>query len=199
MSIISKYNRFSYVYDFMELPIELIWYGKWRKELFSGLSGRVLEVGVGTGKNTKYYPINCEVIGVDISDMMLMHAKKRSSGIENSSLMLMDAEHLAFKDDSFDYVVTTFVLCSIPEPVTALVEMKRVCKSEGVVINLEHMKSKYRLIVFFENIFNPITTAFTGVNINRETVGNVTKAGLKVFEEKNIALLDVFRLIMSKP
>lgn len=113
--------------------------------------------------------------------------------------MLMDAEHLAFKDDSFDYVVTTFVLCSIPEPVTALVEMKRVCKSEGVVINLEHMKSKYRLIVFFENIFNPITTAFTGVNINRETVGNVTKAGLKVFEEKNIALLDVFRLIMSKP
>lgn len=199
MSIISKYNRFSYVYDFMELPIELIWYSKWRKELFSGLSGRVLEVGVGTGKNTKYYPINCEVIGVDISDMMLMHAKKRSSGIENSSLMLMDAEHLAFKDDSFDYVVTTFVLCSIPEPVTALVEMKRVCKSEGVVINLEHMKSKYRLIVFFENIFNPITTAFTGVNINRETVGNVTKAGLKVFEEKNIALLDVFRLIMSKP
>ena len=199
MSIISKYNRFSYFYDLMELPIELIWYSKWRKELFSGLSGRVLEVGVGTGKNTKYYPINCEVIGVDISDMMLMHAKKRSSGIENSSLMLMDAEHLAFKDDSFDYVVTTFVLCSIPEPVTALVEMKRVCKSEGVVINLEHMKSKYRLIVFFENIFNPITTAFTGVNINRETVGNVTKAGLKVFEEKNIALLDVFRLIMSKP
>lgn len=80
MSIISKYNRFSYFYDLMELPIELIWYSKWRKELFSGLSGRVLEVGVGTGKNTKYYPINCEVIGVDISDMMLMHAKKDHRG-----------------------------------------------------------------------------------------------------------------------
>ncbi|WP_406662094.1 class I SAM-dependent methyltransferase [Methanolobus sp. ZRKC3] len=199
MSIISKYNRFSYVYDLMELPIELIWYSKWRKELFSNLSGRVLEVGVGTGKNIKYYPKNCEVVGMDISDRMLKHAKKRAVGKENVSLFLMDAEHLAFKNDSFDHVVTTFVLCSIPEPVTALEEMERVCKPEGMVINLEHMKSENRLIAFFEDLFNPITTALTGVNINRETVKNVKKAGLKVIEEKNIAMLDVFRRIRSKP
>ena len=61
------------------------------------------------------------------------------------------------------------------------------------------MKSKHRIIAFFENLFNPITTALTGVNINRETVMNVKRAGLKVAEEKNIALLDVFRRIRSKP
>ncbi len=199
MSIISKYNRFSYVYDMMELPIEIIWYRKWRKELFSGLSGRILEVGVGTGKNIKYYPKDCDVVGVDISDRMLARAKKQSTGATNSSLMLMDAENLAFKNNSFDHVITTFVLCSIPLPVPALEEMNRVCKLEGTVINLEHMRSKNRIIAFFEDLFNPFTTALTGVNINRETVKNIKKSGLRVIEEKNIAMLDVFRRTISKP
>lgn len=111
----------------------------------------------------------------------------------------MDAENLGFKDNCFDFVVTTFVLCSIPEPIGALEKMKRVCKPEGTVINLEHMKSEKRLIAFFEDLFNPVTTAITGVNINRETVKNIRNAGLNVIDVKNIALWDVFRLIKSKP
>ncbi len=199
MSIISKYNRFSYLYDLMEIPIEFFWYSKWRKEIFGNISGRVLEVGVGTGKNIRYYPKDCDVVGMDISSGMLKHAKKRSTGKKNHSLFLMDAEHLGFKDNCFDFVVTTFVLCSIPEPIGALEEMKRVCKPEGTVINLEHMKSEKRLIAFFEDIFNPLTTAITGVNINRETVKNIKKAGLNVIDVKNMAIWDVFRLVRSKP
>ncbi|WP_342305471.1 class I SAM-dependent methyltransferase [Methanolobus sp. ZRKC5] len=199
MSIISKYNRFSYLYDLMEIPIEFFWYSKWRKELFANMSGRVLEVGVGTGKNIRYYPKDCEVVGIDISDGMLAHAKKRSAGKKNAVLFLMDAEHMGFKDNCFDFVVTTFVLCSIPEPIGALEGMKRVCKPEGTVINLEHMKSEKRLIAFFEDLFNPVTTAITGVNINRETVKNIKKAGLNVTDVTNIALWDVFRMIKSKP
>ncbi|WP_292466196.1 methyltransferase domain-containing protein [Methanolobus sp.] len=199
MSIISKYNRFSYVYDLMEIPIEFLWYRKWRKKMFSGLSGRVLEVGIGTGKNIRYYPKSCEVVGMDISNKMLSYAKKRSRKNKKVSLFQMDAENLGFKDGRFDYVVTTFVLCSIPRPVIALEEMKRVCKPEGIVINLEHMKSEIGIIAFMENLFNPITTALTGVNINRETVENVKKAGLNIIDVKNVALWDVFRMIRSKP
>lgn len=88
MSIISKYNRFSYLYDLMEIPIEFIWYSKWRKEVFGNISGRVLEIGVGTGKNIRYYPKDCDVVGMDISDRMLAHAKKRSAGKKNASLCL---------------------------------------------------------------------------------------------------------------
>jgi phosphatidylethanolamine N-methyltransferase (EC 2.1.1.17)/phosphatidyl-N-methylethanolamine N-methyltransferase (EC 2.1.1.71) len=199
MSIISKYNRVSYIFDIMEIPMEHMWFSKWRKDILSDLSGRVLDVGIGTGKNVPYYPYECKVVGIDISDKMLSHAKKKASERNNVSLFQMDAERLGFKDDTFDYVVTTFVLCSIPNPVFALEEMKRVCKPDGIIINLEHMKSEKRIIAFIEDLFNPITAALTGVNINRETVGNVKKACLNVINVKNMALWDVFRLIRSKP
>jgi demethylmenaquinone methyltransferase/2-methoxy-6-polyprenyl-1,4-benzoquinol methylase len=156
-------------------------------------------MGIGTGKNIRYYPKSCEVVGMDISNKMLSYAKKRSRKNKKVSLFQMDAENLGFKDGRFDYVVTTFVLCSIPRPVIALEEMKRVCKPEGIVINLEHMKSEIGIIAFMENLFNPITTALTGVNINRETVENVKKAGLNIIDVKNVALWDVFRMIRSKP
>jgi demethylmenaquinone methyltransferase/2-methoxy-6-polyprenyl-1,4-benzoquinol methylase len=199
MSIISKYNRVSYVFDIMEIPMEYIWFSKWRKDILPGLSGRVLDVGIGTGKNIPYYSDECEIVGVDISDMMLSHAKEKATHKDNISLFQMDAEKLGFEDDSFDYVITTFVLCSIPDPVSALKEIKRVCKPDGMVINLEHMKSDNRTIAFIEDLLNPLTVAMTGVNINRETVENVKKAGLNVVDVKNMALKDVFRLIKSRP
>lgn len=199
MSVISKYDRFSHVYDLMETPIELMRYANWRREVFSGLQGRVLEVGVGTGKNIPYYPDDCEMVGIDISSKMLARAKKRSAEKENVSLFLMDAEHLGFADECFDHVITTFVLCSIPDPLAALREMKRVCKPEGTVITLEHMKSGDKVIASVEDLLNPITRGLTGVNINRETVENIKKAGLTVIEERNLAMKDVFRLVISKP
>ena len=152
-----------------------------------------------SGKNVPYYPNECEIVGIDISDKMLSNAKKKTSERNNASLFQMDAERLGFKDDTFGYVVTTFVLCSIPNPVLALEEMKRVCKPDGSIINLEHMKSEKGIIAFIEDLFNPITAALTGVNINRETVENIKKAGLNVITVKNMGLWDVFRLIRSKP
>ena len=199
MSIISKYNRISPIYDIMEIPMETMMFSNWRKDILSRLSGRVLEVGIGTGKNIPYYPDDCEVVGIDISDKMLSHAKEKARSSNNISLFRMDAENLGFKDESFDYVITTFVLCSIPQPVPALEEMKRVCKPDGMVINLEHMKSDNKFIASVEDLLNPITKATTGVNINRETVENVKKAGLDVTEVKNMAFKDVFRLIRSRP
>ena len=119
--------------------------------------------------------------------------------MDNISLMVMDAENLTFDDDSFDYVITTFVLCSIPNPVAALREMRRVCKPDGLVINLEHMRSSNWILTLLENVLNPISVFFMGVNLNRTTVDNVRKAGLSVVEEKHLALNDVFRLIRSRP
>ena len=199
MSIITKYNRISYIYDMMESLVEYLMFGKWRKQILSDLSGLVLDIGVGTGKNLKYYPDNCKVVGMDVSSKMLEHAKKRAENLDNVSLFVMDGEHLAFENHSFDYVITTFVLCSIPDPVTALKEMKRVCKPDGMVINMEHMKSKHAILSMIEDIFNPLTFGTMGVNINRKTVENIKKAGLNKISEQNLAIKDVFRLIKSKP
>lgn len=198
-SVADKYDRLSSIYDLMEWPMEFLFYSRWRKEVLSGLKGRVLEVGVGTGKNLKYYPPDCLVMGIDTSEGMLEKARKKAEGMNNMTLLIMDAEHLEFPDSTFDYVVTTFVLCSIPDPVQALKEMRRVLKPSGEMINLEHMRSSNRFIAWYEDLINPIIVSITGINVNRKTVENVVKAGFTIKDVKNLLLKDVFRKIRSKP
>jgi demethylmenaquinone methyltransferase/2-methoxy-6-polyprenyl-1,4-benzoquinol methylase len=199
MSVVSKYNRISAIYDIIESPIELFLYGRWREEALSNLSGKVLEVGVGTGRNLKYYPTGCSVIGIDISAGMLEKARKKARGMKNVTFLLMDAENLEFPDNSFDYVVTTFVLCSIPDPVKALKEMRRVLKPSGELIALEHMRSSDPLIARIEDFVNPIMFSLIGLDMTRNTVKNVEKAGFTIEEAKNLAFRDVFKKIRAKP
>ena len=114
MPATSKYNKISAIYNLMEWPLEFFFFARWRKEALSGLKGRVLDVGIGTGKNLKYYPPGCSVTGIDNSEGMLEKAQTSAEDMKNVTLLLMDAGHLEFPDKSFDYVVTIFVLCSIP-------------------------------------------------------------------------------------
>ena len=84
--------------------------GNRRKEALSNLSRKVLEVGVGTGRNLKFYSSRCLVTGIDYSEKMLEKARKKARGMKNITLLLMDAEHLGFPDNNFDYIVITFAL-----------------------------------------------------------------------------------------
>ncbi|HIH75148.1 MAG TPA: methyltransferase domain-containing protein [Methanosarcina sp.] len=203
MSVVSKYNRISLIYDFIEAPIEIFLYRKWREEALSSLKGRVLEVGVGTGRNLEYYPAGARVNGIDNSEGMLAKAREkaesiRDKGRKNVTLLLMDAENMEFPDNTFDYVVTTFVLCSIPDPVKALKEMRRVLKPSGELIALEHMRSKNPFIARIEDLINPIMFFFIGDDMTRNTVENIKKAGFTIIEEKNLAFKDVFKKIRAK-
>lgn len=194
----NKYNRISKVYDFMEIPME--WrLGHKRAELLSPLEGKILEVGVGTGKNLQYYNTKAKVTGIDLSPKMLSHAIKRLNSLNKDySLLLMDAENLKFEDSSFDYVVCTYVLCSVPNPVKALKEMKRVLKPNGKILMLEHMLSDNKLIAAFENTFNPITKGLFGFNINRDTIRNIYRAELNIIEKENIGMHDIFKRIIAE-
>ena len=160
------------------------------------LKGSILEIGVGTGKNLKYYNKNAKVIGIDLSPKMLAKARIRSiqSNKKNIKLILMDTQALKFKTSSFNYVVCTFVLCSVPSPIKVLKQMKRVTKKNGKILMLEHVKSKYFLIKIFQHLHNPITKALFGFNVNRDTINNIKKSGLKP-KHKNLALFDVFKKI----
>lgn len=199
MSVVSKYNRISAVYDIMEAPVEFFLYGKWREEALSSLKGRVLEVGVGTGRNLEYYSTNVQVIGIDNSKGMLDKALKKAKGRKSITLFLMDAENMEFPDKTFDYVVTTFVLCSIPDPVKALEEMRRVLKPSGELVAIEHMRSKNPLIARLEDLINPIMFFLIGDELTRNTVENIKKAGFTITEEKNLAFKDVFKGIRARP
>jgi ubiquinone/menaquinone biosynthesis C-methylase UbiE len=199
MSVVSKYNRIAPIYELIDLPLELFFFRKWRKEALSNLSGKVLDVGVGTGRNLMYYPAGCRVIGIDKSEKMLKRAQEKAKAMINVTLYPMDAEQLDFPDNSFDYVVTTFVLCTIPDPVKALKEMRRVLKPSGELISLEHVHSSYPFIDFTEHLINPVLFFLLGDHTTRDTARNIEKAGFTIREEKRLAFKDVFRKIRAKP
>jgi demethylmenaquinone methyltransferase/2-methoxy-6-polyprenyl-1,4-benzoquinol methylase len=198
MSSASKYNRIASIYELIDLPLELLLFRKWRKEMLSGLNGRVLEVGVGSGRNLKYYPSRCSVTGIDNSKGMLEKAGKKAKGMGNVSLLLMDAERLEFPDNSFDYVVITFVLCTIPDPVKALKEMRRVLKPSGELMALEHMRSSNPLIALFEDLINPFLFFLLGDHTTRHTLKNIEEAGFTIKEVECLAFKDVFRKIRAQ-
>ncbi|MEW5896818.1 MAG: class I SAM-dependent methyltransferase [Nanoarchaeota archaeon] len=209
-----KYNRYSLVYDLFQWPLEKVLFSKWRKNLLREAQGRVLEIGVGTGKNLPYYnPYynygdsyeKVRLTAIDISAEMLRKAQKKVKEVKEKQkkatgnlpvkLQLVNSENLPFKDNHFDCIVNTFVLCSVSDPEMMLKEMKRVLKAQGRILMLEHVLSKNKLIAFFEKVHNPLTKFFLGVNINRNTTAAIKKAGLKIVKEKNLALVDVFKEI----
>lgn len=190
-----KYDRFSLFYDFLEWPVEMLLFSKWRKKLLKKTKGKVLEIGVGTGKNLQYYNYNqVNLTAVDISKGMLARAEKKAKK-ENFPVKfkLVNSEKLPFKENNFDYIVCTFVLCSVSDQIKMLKEMKRVLKKKGKILFLEHMLSKNKIIAFLERIHNPITKFLFGFNINRETMKNIEKSELKIVKERNMALKDVFK------
>jgi len=189
-----RYDRFARFYDAVEFLIERKLFKKLRKETLNKLQGKILDIGIGTGKNLPYYNAKAEVTGIDISRKMLEKAKKKSKKLGiNAKFYLMDAQELKFKDNSFDYVIGTFVLCSIPDPVKAASEMKRVVKKNGKIILMEHVLSKYWPIALWEKIHNPVTKRLFGFNVNRDTKQNIIKSGLHVNKDERLAFFDVFR------
>jgi len=194
-----QYNRIAPLYDLMEALIERSRYSKWRELLWSKVEDiNVLEVGVGTGKNFPYYPEAAEITAVDFSDKMLKHAKDRASKQKvKVRLQQMDVQNLQFEDDTFDTVVASFVFCSVPNPVRGLMEVERVCKPGGKVVLLEHVLSANRIVAWLMNLANPLVVRITGANINRRTVGNVSKSGL-VVEQVTDLRAGIFKLIEAR-
>jgi ubiquinone/menaquinone biosynthesis C-methylase UbiE len=105
---------------------------------------------------------------------------------KNVDLKLMDVQQLDFPDDAFDTVITTCVFCSVPDPIKGLQEIRRVCKKDGQIIMLEHVRSKNLVIGTMMDILNPLVVRIVGANINRNTIENLKHAGLKVEMEKDL-------------
>ncbi|MCL5986892.1 MAG: methyltransferase domain-containing protein [Actinobacteria bacterium] len=198
--VAKRYNRQAAKYDKRSALVEKYLFSKWRKKLISSLHGKILELGVGTGKNFEYYNEDTVVEGIDISPKMLEFAQKRLDqlGKHNIHIQLGNAEKLPFPDKSFDYVISTFVFCSVPDPVEGLKEAQRVLKDNGHLIQLEHVLSKHILLAIIEKIFNPFVVRMCGANINRDTRANIEKAGFIVEKDEKLAFFDIFRLFISK-
>ena len=168
-----RYDRVASMYDIAELPMELLAFSSWRKELFKLIKGgKILEVGIGTGKNINYYG-KWEITGVDISRKMLeralIRAKKSGKSVD---LIQADAESLPFKDEVFDGAISTYVFCSVENLAKGLREVYRVLKPGGRAYFLEHVRSENEIAGRMMDAINPIFRAI-GPEINRKTVENI--------------------------
>ncbi len=193
-----RYNRIAPVYDLMEFFPEKVTMGNWRKRLFSYLpEGRILELGVGTGKNLVFYPENKHLIAVDISLKMIRRAREKKPDYLNVSFAIMNAEELALLSDSFDGIVTTFVFCSVFQPVNGLKELKRVLKPGGTALFLEHVRPGNKVLAKLFDLLNPVVVRIFGANINRTTTRNIKMAGFEIEEEHNLRR-DIVKLIIAR-
>ncbi|MCX5846556.1 MAG: class I SAM-dependent methyltransferase [Deltaproteobacteria bacterium] len=197
-TVSKRFDRIAWIYDFMESPMEMISVSAWRRELLSNVRGKVLEVGVGTGKNLPYYPEGIELTGMDISLKMLERAKQRADTLKiKAELLLMDIEKMTFPDRYFDTIVSTFVFCSVPDPIQGLREVKRVLKDDGVALFLEHVRSENWFLGKMMDIFNPMVRSLIGPNINRRTVENIRKAGLNIISVENMGRSKIMKKIKA--
>ncbi|MBU5314599.1 class I SAM-dependent methyltransferase [Tissierella carlieri] len=182
-----RYDRVSKIYDIFEQPMETMSLKKWRLEVTKKLRGKVLEVGVGTGKNIPYYPDDIDITAIDFSNKMLEKAREKTRKLNKKvELIQMDVQNIDFPDNTFDMVFTTCVFCSVPDPIKGLLEIKRVCKPNGTIIMIEHVRSEKNVLGLVMDIFNPIIVNLYGANINRRTVDNVKKAGFTKVEVMNL-------------
>jgi SAM-dependent methyltransferase len=193
-----RYDRQARLFDITEAPVEKLLFGKVRRRLWADVSGdRVLEIGVGTGKNVPYHPPAAKVVAIDLSPKMIRRAQEKAGRTGRApDFVLADAQHLPFRDDTFDAAAATFVFCSVPDPVLGLREVRRV--TSGNVHLLEHVRAANSITGKLMDLINPIAVRMSGANINRETVKNVETAGI-ILESVDSTAFGIVKLIRGAP
>lgn len=153
------YERLSSVYDVVFGPTLHAGRLQALDRMKAGPGDQVLEVGVGTGINLGLYPRDCVVTGVDFSASMLAKARERirKKDLSNVRLFEMDAQALQFADESFDIVYAPYVISVVPDPVQVAREMRRVCRTGGRIIFLNHFRSPNPVLSRIEKVISPFT------------------------------------------
>lgn len=159
---------------------------KQRQKVVPHASGRVLEIGIGTGLNIRHYDQNKveKLIGLDPAMSMHRLAKKRidSKGL-SVELIGLPAEKIPLEDNSIDTIVMTYTLCTIPEPVQALREMRRVLAPGGKLLFVEHGKAPDQNVQKLQSRLQPVWGPMAGgCHLGRDIPALLTEAGFKTKE-----------------
>ena len=180
-------------YEEQILPLGINWtmcwprFSKLRQQYLKDVGGKVLEVGFGSGLNLSHYTKRVtHLYALDPSQLGRRLAKKR---IRKASFPVefveLEGNRFGLPDRSVDAVVSTWTLCTIPDPIAALKEIKRVLKPEGNYYFLEHGLSPDRNVARLQNLWNPIQKFCAGgCHVNREIDSLIRQAGFRILGYK---------------
>jgi ubiquinone/menaquinone biosynthesis C-methylase UbiE len=169
----------------------------YRERVTSGAEGRVLEVGIGSGLNLALYPQRVdEVVGLEPAYRLIEMARDAAGGARlKATLIEGTAESIPLDRNSIDTVVTTWTLCTIPDPVGALLEMRRVLRSGGQLLFVEHGLAPDERIRRWQNRLNPIWKRIAGgCHLDRPVRELIEKAGFQI-TQLNMGYADGPRLM----
>jgi ubiquinone/menaquinone biosynthesis C-methylase UbiE len=156
-----------------------------RRALLAAASGRVIEIGAGTGANLELYPEGVErlVLTEPEEPMAKRLEHKVTAAARPAEVVRVPAERLPFEDGTFDVAVTTLALCTVEDPLAALRELRRVLEPGGRLLFLEHVRSDSTRVARWQDRIQPIWLRLGhGCNCNRDTLATIQQAGFKVDE-----------------
>jgi ubiquinone/menaquinone biosynthesis C-methylase UbiE len=183
---VSVWGRiFAAGYDsFMARPEQAVLRGH-RKALLDRVTGRVLEIGGGTGANLPFYgPGIDELVITEPEEPMARRLERKLAGYSlPTRVVRAAAEALPFDDASFDFVVSTLVLCTVDDPGRALAEAHRLLKPSGQLVFIEHVRSDDPRLARWQDRLHGIQLRIGhGCNCNRRTLETITSAGFSIAE-----------------
>jgi len=185
---LTRYQRVAPLYDLLDFPFERRRYRVLRPLIFQGLGGRLLDAGVGTGRNCAFYPPDAVVSGIDTSPAMLERAHRRCPIVSAAGrLYRMDVTELEFPTGSFDAAVATFLFCVLPDhlQLPALRELGRVVRPGGLIRLLEYVRPHGAIRRIVSRIWQPWIAWVYGASFDRQTEWHVPDAGLELVESRS--------------
>jgi ubiquinone/menaquinone biosynthesis C-methylase UbiE len=175
------HDRDAHRYDRRIAFVERVLFEGGREWVCGQARGRVLEVAAGTARNLPYYPADVDLTGVELSEQMLAIGRRRAQELGRAAdLRLGDAQSLGFEDGSFDTVVCTLGLCTIPDPRRALAEARRVLRPGGRILLLEHVRSPLLPVRLLQHLLEPLSLQLAGDHLTREPLDDLSAEGFEI-------------------
>ena len=198
--VLRLYEKEAPKYDRQMRFFEWLLFGSGREWVCSQAEGEVLEIAVGTGRNLPYYPDGVRLSGVELSPAMLEIARTRAREVGREiDLRVGDAQALEFPDESFDSVVCTLSLCTIPDDRAAVAEVRRVLRPGGRFLLLEHVRSPLLPIRTAERLLEPLMLRFEADHLTREPLEHLRAEGFTIERLERSKLGIVERVAARKP
>lgn len=165
----------------------------------SRATGTTLEVAIGTGLNLPLYPPEVRLVGLDLTPEMLALARSRAADAARPVMLCeSDAQALPFSDGTFDTVLSTYSMCTVPDEHHAVVEMKRVLKPGGRLILVDHVRSSVTLLYWVQRLLE-LSPARGERELTRRPITHVRDAGFVIEKTDRLRAGMIERLVARKP